>query len=403
MNQSAWRFCGKCTAIFFDGRPDKGSCPTGGAHAASGFNFVLPHDVPETANAQSAWRFCGKCTAMFFDGRSDKGICPGGPTQSAWRFCGKCTAMFFDGRPDKGICPAGGGGHTASGFNFVLRHDVSEAANAQSAWRFCGKCTAMFFDGRPDKGTCPAGGGGHTASGFNFVLPHDVAETANTQSGWRFCGKCTAMFFDGRPDKGTCPASGGHTASGFNFVLPHDVPEAAGGGHTASGFNFVLPHDLPETANAQPAWRFCGKCTAMFFDGRPDKGTCPASGGHTASGFNFVLPHDILETPSAHLTLDLAANPDHLEINPELVITGRGFTNNGRFHYTIHNWPKIQDIHNQGATDANGSFTRTESRDFASIGFDVDVPDIEVTAVDEGTGRSIMASVSAEKFIARHG
>jgi hypothetical protein len=123
--------------------------------------------------------------------------------------------------------------------------------------------------------------------------------------------------------------------------------------------------------------------------------------GHHVSGRDIGVPS--LLNPSAHLALDLAANPRHLQINPELVITGRGFTSNGRFHYTIHNWPKIQDIHNQGALDLNGSFSRTESRGFASIGFGIDVPDIEVTAVDEGTGSSITASVSAEKFIARHG
>jgi hypothetical protein len=111
----------------------------------------------------------------------------------------------------------------------------------------------------------------------------------------------------------------------------------------------------------------------------------------------------INDVPVKPLTLDLRANPNHLQINPELVIIGHGFTANERFHYTVHNWPKIQDIHNQGALDVNGSFERTESRDFASIRIDVDVPDIEVTAVDEATGRSITASVSAEPFIARFG
>jgi len=53
--------------------------------------------------------------------------------------------------------------------------------------------------------------------------------------------------------------------------------------------------------------------------------------------------------------------------------------------------------------DVNGSFGRTESCGFASIRFDVDLPDIEVTAVDEATGRSITASVRAERFVARFG
>ena len=300
-----------------------------------------------------------------------------------------------DGRPDKGTCPAGGG-HSASGFMFVLPHDIPEAVNAQSAWRFCDKCAGMFFDGRPDKGICPAGGG-HSASGFMFVLPHDVPEAANAQSAWRFCGKCAAMFFNGRPEKGTCPAGGGHSASGFTFVLPHDVPEFPRGGHSASGFMFVLPHDVPETAIAQSEWRFCSKCAAMFFNGRPEKGTCPAGGGHSASGFTFVLPQDI------RFTLDLRANPHNLQINPELVIIGRGFTPNGRFRYTILNWPKVQPINNEGSLDVNGSFERTESREFASIRFGVDMPDIQVTAADEATGHSITARVSSERFIARFG
>jgi hypothetical protein len=74
--------------MFFDGFPtSKGVCPSGGAHSAAGFNFVLPHDVSgEEPN---------------------------------WRFCDKCNVMFFDGTASKGVCPAGGG-HNAQGFNFVL-------------------------------------------------------------------------------------------------------------------------------------------------------------------------------------------------------------------------------------------------------------------------------------------
>jgi hypothetical protein len=142
MDQRDWRFCGKCEELFFDGFPDKGKCPAGGGHEAHGFNFVLPHDQPESPDRQGAWRFCGKC-----------------------------HAMFFDGFPDKGTCPAGGG-HDAQGFVFVLPHDQPEGPDRQGAWRFCGKCHAMFFDGFPTKGVCPTGGG-HDAQGFVFVLPHE--------------------------------------------------------------------------------------------------------------------------------------------------------------------------------------------------------------------------------------
>jgi hypothetical protein len=145
--QANWRFCHKCNMMFFDGFPQKGVCPAGGGHEAAGFNFVLPHDTPESG-------------------------------QKDWRFCHRCEAMFFDGSPQKGFCSAGGG-HEAAGFNFVLPHDnMPETPTAQAAWRFCEKCHAMFFDGFPDKGRCPVGGlipsagRRHKAQGFNFVLPH---------------------------------------------------------------------------------------------------------------------------------------------------------------------------------------------------------------------------------------
>jgi hypothetical protein len=91
--QTNWRRCRNCHALFYNGYPDKGHCPAGGAHVAEDtFRYNLPHDVPGTSTAQTDWRFCNKCHAMFYDGFTDKGVC------------------------------AAGGGHVAQGFNFVLPH-----------------------------------------------------------------------------------------------------------------------------------------------------------------------------------------------------------------------------------------------------------------------------------------
>ncbi len=143
--QSQWRFCNKCEVMFFNGFPTKGNCPAGGAHNAQGYNFILPHgnQLTETAKAQVNWRYCGKCFSMFWDGSPDKGKCsaggghaatgfkfrlphdiPGdGKNQNNWRFCQKCHVMFFDGYAGKGRC-AGGGGHSAYGYMFVLPFDT---------------------------------------------------------------------------------------------------------------------------------------------------------------------------------------------------------------------------------------------------------------------------------------
>lgn len=150
--QHDWRFCSKCHLMFFDGYPNKGNCPAGGGHAAAGYNFRLSYDnstPPRPApNTQHAWRFCGKCHSLFFDGYSDKGRCPAGAGHAAagynfglthssrasgaqpdWRFCQKCHALFFDGYAQKGRCPAGGG-HVAAGYNFLMTHRAEAGPSA---------------------------------------------------------------------------------------------------------------------------------------------------------------------------------------------------------------------------------------------------------------------------------
>jgi hypothetical protein len=162
----------------------------------------------------------------------------------------------------------------------------------------------MYYDGSSDKGACPASVAegptglaisGHVAQGYNFELSYDYPEFATAQTAWRWCDKCGVMFYDGFPDKGHCIAGGGH--------------EPVGTGNT-----FTLPHDIAETPFAQPQWRFCDLCHAMFFDGYADKGLCagnqvgssigptdihriPKFAGHHSSGFTFVLPHDLPAPP----------------------------------------------------------------------------------------------------------
>lgn len=102
------------------------------------------------------------------------------------------------------------------------------------------------------------------------------------QSDWRFCRNCNELFFNGFPDnKGTCPRTGG--------------------GHLAAGFNFLIPFNVGESPHGQGGWRNCMKCQALWFDGFPDKGVCPAGGGHELfpGSLHFRLSHPI--HPFAHL------------------------------------------------------------------------------------------------------
>jgi hypothetical protein len=50
----------------------------------------------------------------------------------------------------------------------------------------------------------------------------------------------------------------------------------------------------PEGPKDQGGWRFCGRCTSMYFAGDLNKqGVCPHpdGGAHVQVGDHFVLPH----------------------------------------------------------------------------------------------------------------
>jgi hypothetical protein len=90
--QSAWRFCNKCDAMFFDGYPQKGACRAGGGHFAQGFMFTLRFD--SRAVGEPDWRFCNKCFVIFHNRDSNPRVC------------------------------AAGGGHVAQGYRFILDSTV---------------------------------------------------------------------------------------------------------------------------------------------------------------------------------------------------------------------------------------------------------------------------------------
>ena len=145
-DQNQWRFCSKCSTLFWNGTSAKGVCAGGGAHVAQGLLFLLHYDDAQANN-----------TIM----------------QYAWRYCSKCFSLYYDGEAAKGRCPAGRT-HTPQGFMFGLNHQSPAPPSAQPDWRFCFHCMALFWNGSPVKGKCPAGGG-HLAQGMPFNLTFEAA------------------------------------------------------------------------------------------------------------------------------------------------------------------------------------------------------------------------------------
>lgn len=71
--QGNWRFCRKCSVLFFDGSPEKGACAGGaGGHEAAGYNFFLYHDRAAHQNEEGNWHYCLKCHGLF----NAAGVCP---------------------------------------------------------------------------------------------------------------------------------------------------------------------------------------------------------------------------------------------------------------------------------------------------------------------------------------
>jgi hypothetical protein len=156
----------------------------------------------------------------------------------------------------------------------------------QTQWRYCKNCHNMFYDGFGQKGHCPAetcaaaldikqvnseadayGVCGHVAQpgSYQFFLPCDtssrISDTNTLQGGWRFCGRCYTLFYEGF-GAGYCVVGGGHVARGWHFALPHHLDADV----------LAHPHTQKHT---QTGWRFCGRCSALFYDdGRLNTGQC---------------------------------------------------------------------------------------------------------------------------------
>lgn len=76
--QSDWRWCSKCSGLFFaSGRENIGTCPAGGQHekGKSG-NYSLSHNA-SNFDGQQDWRWCHKCSGLFHSaGKENTGKCP---------------------------------------------------------------------------------------------------------------------------------------------------------------------------------------------------------------------------------------------------------------------------------------------------------------------------------------
>ncbi len=158
------------------------------------------------------------------------------------------------------------------------------ATSKIKGWRFCVNCFALFQQNV--NGVCPGNANlPHNGQGFEFTAftgDEDTCsgDTERLQSFWKECDDCGVMYFSKSIKPKICPATNKrHIESGdFCYSLPINRQNS--------------PALNREGPRAQGGWRYCGKCTVMFFDGDlNNKGVCPAGGSHAALGDSFVLSH----------------------------------------------------------------------------------------------------------------
>ncbi|MEV4117996.1 hypothetical protein [Micromonospora sp. NPDC049645] len=162
---------------------------------------------------------------------------------------------------------------------------AAEPRWTSDGWRFCVNCFELFlFDITVNESRCPQNSGTHQPAGWTFRLTYNdsqsgVGESSNIQANWRHCYRCSSLFWGPSATK-RCPLWPGGDHQWLNPYSPYPPRQ------------FLLTHDVGQPSGWQNRWRFCFKCSALFFDGYAQKGLCPFDYvyGHTAAGYDFAMP-----------------------------------------------------------------------------------------------------------------
>ncbi|WP_454625349.1 hypothetical protein [Bradyrhizobium cenepequi] len=221
--QADWRRCAKCRGLFFDGYVQKGVCPRGGGHKAEGLSpfYVLSHDISSSQHEQEFWRFCSECHGLFYNGHMDKGRCPAGDGHRAsgfrfvlphslppaplleqgWRFCSRCYGLFLDGQPAD--CPVGGF-HAPAGLDYALPHGIKDPVVLEAPIRSGGLAALggqmrVILDPR---GTVRWQGHAHNsgADGYDFGVSAIISTPSGQALGFAHQGRVGGTLTSGSRD-----------------------------------------------------------------------------------------------------------------------------------------------------------------------------------------------------------
>jgi hypothetical protein len=149
--QGSWRWCGRCSALFYGPHQSSSICP-GADHHSFGSNwlYIVPYDEPAgTLNPQPRWYWCGQCKGLF---HTDN------------------IAYTFGG-----VCPKPGHpAHQAGQGSFQYSVYYATPSLGQPNWAYCRVCYGLFWLQPPylAYGECPAGGLHDGSNTYNYDLAY---------------------------------------------------------------------------------------------------------------------------------------------------------------------------------------------------------------------------------------
>lgn len=159
---------------------------------------------------------------------------------------------------------------------------AADARYVEGNWRFCVNCFNLVSTDYTATSICPRTSGPHQPMGWTFMLvynlaPDGIGEDATDQGHWRHCFRCASLYWAYSSSR-HCPAGGTHA---YDNTTSYYAPQ------------YLLLHDVGMPAGTQNLWRFCSKCSALFYNGYAYKdqyGLCPYdNNGHSAAGYDFAI------------------------------------------------------------------------------------------------------------------
>ncbi len=147
VEQTGWKYCGKCKCLFWGPSEAISHCYAGGNHESlpNSYVYTLPYNCQNApASIQIGWNYCGKCKVLFWGPSKTLTTCPYdlgthdnnasstyglltqndgtfNPVQDGWSYCSKCKNLFHG--IQNGVCMDGQAHDGTNSSSYYLKYN----------------------------------------------------------------------------------------------------------------------------------------------------------------------------------------------------------------------------------------------------------------------------------------